>query len=50
LNEAQEAADLVISHMKKIPLEKLAIAGSFRRKQETIGDLVFLRLQRVAQM
>lgn len=42
LNEAQEAADLVVGHLKKIPLQQLTVAGSFRRKQETVGDLDIL--------
>lgn len=42
LLEAQEAADLVVRHMEKIPLQRLAVAGSFRRRAETVGDLDIL--------
>lgn len=41
-DQAHAAADLVLSHLKKISLQHLAVAGSFRRQQETVGDLDIL--------
>ena len=41
--EAWELADLVLDHMNKLSeVKKIAVAGSIRRCQETIGDLDLL--------
>lgn len=43
LADAEEAAALVSRYLKKAPgLEQLAVAGSFRRCTETVGDLDIL--------
>lgn len=42
IDQAHAAADLVLSHLKKIPLQHLVVAGSLRRKKETVGDIDLL--------
>ncbi len=43
LATVQEIAEELLSYLKKCPgTEQLAIAGSFRRKKETVGDLDIL--------
>jgi len=40
LSEAKVFADAVVSHLKQVPcLTRVEVAGSFRRRRETVGDL-----------
>jgi len=43
LDQAMEAADMVVTHLQKLPgIERIEPAGSLRRRAETIGDVDIL--------
>lgn len=43
LNDAESTVKLILNYMKGCPeLKRIAIAGSYRRQKETIGDLDFI--------
>ncbi|MRI58369.1 MAG: DNA polymerase/3'-5' exonuclease PolX [Epsilonproteobacteria bacterium] len=41
-SEAKEYVEDLLAYMRQIPLTHLEVAGSFRRKKETVGDLDIL--------
>jgi len=43
LSEVEEDIDIIVNRLKKIKeIEKIEVAGSFRRKKETVGDVDIL--------
>lgn len=41
-DEAEEVATFVVEHLSQTAIQKIMVAGSFRRQQETVGDLDIL--------
>lgn len=45
INEAERAVEPLLAYLREIPeIERLEVAGSYRRRQETIGDIDLLAI------